>query len=210
MKKKFFPVMLVLSFLTFAGCSSKQTAPVEYEGNSDNTPEVVEVISDEKNDEQPVVIESGVAPTAVTSINPNYLSLNDAGIVAEGISLFVGDDFKANIEKVGEAEIEEGQACLDDGFDTNYYYGDDALTVYTYASDGQQIIYDIFVQSKDYATVKGIAVGNTKDDVIAAYGDPNESSNVSFKYYVENEKTVLSFDFNSDGTVKDFDLLRNN
>lgn len=209
MKKKVFQAILVLAFAGLIGCSSKEKVSVEIEDNSDIETEVVEV-TEEKIEEQPVVIESGTAPTAAANVNPNYLSLNDAGIMAEGILLNVGDDFKANVEKVGEAEIEEGQACLDDGFDTNYYYGDDALTVYTYASDGQQIIYDIFVQSKDYATVKGVAVGNTKDDVIAAYGDPNESSNVSFKYYVENDNTVLSFDFNSDGTVKDFDLLRNN
>lgn len=210
MKKQIVRAFLILSFAGLVGCGTDKSASVEIEGDAQVEPEVVEAVVEEKKEDQPVVIEGGSAPESAESVNPNYLSLNDAGIVASGVSLFVGDDFKANIDKVGEAEIEEGQACLDDGFDTNYYYGGDDLTVYTYAEDGKQIIYDIFVQSKDYATVKGITIGNTKDDVIAAYGDPNESSNVSLKYYVETEKTVLSFDFKSDGTVKDIDLLRNN
>lgn len=203
MKKYILAIAAGLVMTGLVGCGTGNAQTVE--------PEVeAEVIEDKTDDNQPVVIEGGKAPEASEAANPNYLSLQDAGIVASNVSLFVGDDFKPVVDTIGEAEIVEGQACLDDGFDTNYYYGGEDLIVYTYAQDGKQIIYDIYAESDAYVTLKGVKVGSTREDVEKIYGEPNETAGASYKYYVENEKTVLSFDFNSDDTVKAIDLLRAN
>ncbi|MCQ2543962.1 MAG: hypothetical protein MJ126_07350 [Lachnospiraceae bacterium] len=202
MRKRIYGLALALTLACLVGCTQDNPEVVIDES------EIIEDVVDDK-DNQPVVLEGGQAPTASVEVNPNYISLNDAGIKASGITLLIGDDFKPNIDIVGEATIVEGQACLDDGFDTNYYYDDEAFVVYTYAQDGKQVIYNIYSESADYVTAKGIKVGSSKEEVLSAYGEPNENVGSSFKYYVEKKDTILSFDFKNDDTVKAVDLLRN-
>lgn len=131
---------------------------------------------------------------------------DDLYVVYNGVKLAVGDDFLPNVDKIGDARIEEGQACLGGGYDTNYYYGDE-LAVYTFASDGKQVIYDIYITDSGFATQKGAAIGkSTRDDIAALYGAPTVTRPASDEYQLEGSPTVVIFTY-SGGTLESIDLL---
>ena len=131
------------------------------------------------------------------------VSSSDAYITIEGTRLTVGDNFSPYIDELGNPRIEEGQACLEGGFDTNYHY--DGFSIYTQAQGGEQIIYDIYVTSSSYPTAKGISVGSDKDEVRAAYGEPDRTMPASDTYQVPDSDAKLIFTY-SDGSVSGIDI----
>lgn len=207
MRKFIYIIAIGLAMTGLVACTTNTNSNVDVEE------EVIPIEDqvDDKEDIQPVVV-NGAAPDAVDKdINPNFTSLNDAAIIANGITLKIGDDFKPNIEKVGDADIEEGQACLDEGYDTNYYYNGEDLVVYTYAGEGKQVIYDIYVTSADYKTAKGAQIGtSTMEDIESLYGEANEVVGKSYNYFVESEATVLSFIFDESQVLTTIDVVKAN
>jgi hypothetical protein len=143
--------------------------------------------------------DSGVTESAVGTV-----AASDMVITVNSIDIKTGIDFTSYINKVGSnVNIEEGQACLEGGFDTNYYYGD-TLSVYTIASGGKQIVYDVYTTTTGYSTAKGIKIGtSTKDDVYKAYGDPSSSHPTNDVYTVGD--ISLSFEY-EDGIVSGIDV----
>ncbi len=124
-------------------------------------------------------------------------SAEDMSVTLNGNKLACGDDFLPYVDKMGiKAKIEEGQACLEGGFDTNYYY-DNALTVYTIAKDGKQLIYDIYITGSGFPDNKGITAGKTtREAVRAAYGEPSEELPGADQYVTG--KKMLSFEYSDD------------
>ena len=188
--------------VAFALTACGETAPDEtvvpepIEETTEQTPEVV-------LDAQPVAGGSGDSSEAVA----NGVSADDMAIMATGIALHVGDDFLPNADAIGTYETAEGQACLDDGVDTNYYYNGESLVVYTVADGGKQVIYDIYVTSADYMTAKGITVGtSTADDVFAAYGDPTETNGQTQIFAIAGTDAKAYIAFDANGVVESIDI----
>ncbi len=129
-------------------------------------------------------------PTPTQAVQAG-LSESDLKVSLNGNKLTVGDDFLPYVEKMGtKARIVEGQACLEGGYDTNYYYGEE-LAVFTVAKDGKQIIYDIYITSGKYPAAKGVTVGKTsKDEVRELYGDPASSRPASDSFTVSGSKGI--------------------
>ncbi len=125
---------------------------------------------------------------------------DDCGITVNDVFLTPGMDFTPYIEVVGEdPEILQGQACLEGGYDTNYYYDIEALVVYTYAQDDKQIIYDIAITSGDYPMDKGVKVGvTTREEIAEYYGDPTESALATERYVLDGSSIEVAFTFEDD------------
>lgn len=131
---------------------------------------------------------------------------DDCTVTIAGVTLSIGMDFLPHINAFGEPRIEEGQACLDGGYDTNYYYGD-SLSVYTYAKDGKQVIYDIYITGAEYKTGKGATVGvTTKDTIAALYGEPTDSFMTTMVYSLPGSDVEVSFTFSGD-VLESIDIL---
>ena len=145
-------------------------------------------------------------PTPTSTVGKGSFSKSDFTLLLNGNRLTVGDDFLPYVEKMGsKARVEQGQACIGGGFDTNYYYGN-SLSVYTVAKNGGQIIYDIYITGGSFTTVKGVKVGKTtKDDIRELYGEPT-SSKPSADNYSLGEIT-LSFEYD-DGVVSGIDVSK--
>lgn len=124
---------------------------------------------------------------------------SDATLTVAGVSLEIGTDFLPYVDKLGETPvIAEGQACLEGGYDTNYYYGDE-LAVYTYAKDGKQIVYDIYITGAGYALNKGAQVGvTTREQLAELYGEPTESFPAAEVYALAGTNVRVSFQFEND------------
>ena len=151
-------------------------------------------------------VEAVAPPNAGINNENGLLGAEDCKIVAAGVTLEIGADFLPNVDVIGEARIEEGQACLEGGYDTNYYYGD-SLAIYTYAKDGKQIIYDIYITGAEYTTSKGAKVGQTtKDEIHEIYGAATTSFPTSERYQVEGSDIVITFVF-ADNVLESIDIL---
>ena len=124
-------------------------------------------------------------------------SAKDMSVTLNGNKLSCGDDFLPYVDKMGiVAKIEEGQACLEGGFDTNYYYGKE-LAVYTVAKGGKQLIYDIYITGSKFPDNKGVTVGKTtRDEVHKLYGEPTETLPGADEYI--SGKKMLSFEFENE------------
>ncbi len=133
---------------------------------------------------------------------------DDATVTVNGVVIRIGDDFLPNYEKVGDAEVVEGQACLDGGYDTNYYYGGEEFVVFTVAEDGKQIIYDIYITSPDYKTNKGAEVGKTTaEELLDMYGFASDSYFGTYEYRLEGTDIVASFTFDESDILESIDII---
>lgn len=99
---------------------------------------------------------------------------------------------------LGEAEDSiTSKSCAFGGDDTVYYYG--SFEVYTNNEDGYERIYSIFLKDDLVSTEEGVCVGNSAEDVKAAYGEPGDLSNDACMIY---EKDGMTLTFNMvDGKV---------
>ncbi len=132
------------------------------------------------------------------------VSASDFTVSLNGNKLSCGDDFLPFVDKMGIiAKIEEGQACLEGGYDTNYYYSD-VLAVYTIAKDGKQLIYDIYITGSDYPSAKGVKTGTTtKDEVRSLYGEPSSTLPAADKYELGTKTLSLEY---KGGVVSGIDI----
>ncbi|MBR6275172.1 MAG: hypothetical protein IKR27_09225 [Lachnospiraceae bacterium] len=121
----------------------------------------------------------------------------DLYVTLNGNRLTGGDDFLTYVDKMGKkARIEEGQACLEGGYDTNYYYDPD-LTVYTIAKGGKQLIYDIYITGEAFPNDRGVTVGKTtREEIGRLYGEPSSEHPAADDYV--NGKNTLSFEYEND------------
>ncbi|MGN0345825.1 MAG: hypothetical protein ACI4DU_08055 [Lachnospiraceae bacterium] len=231
MKKQMIYALLAGTILGMAGCGNaavKTTA----EGNTElvieteadaQTDDTAGNVSEDGVEEEPEAastetsIELGVAPGEETTevadtanVTAGSFTAADMEITISGVTLKIGDDFLPNVDTIGDAEIVEGQACLDGGYDTNYYYGGEELVIYTVAQSGKQVIYDIFIQSDAYATAKGATVGvTTKTDLYEMYGDADSVIGATQKFTVDGGNTTMNFTFDSNGVLESIDIIDN-
>lgn len=141
----------------------------------------------------------GTAVTPQPGEADGTFGASDAALTVAGVTLEIGTDFLPYISELGEAPvIMEGQACLEGGYDTNYYYGDE-LAVYTYAKDGKQIIYNIYITGSRYALNKGAQVGvTTREGLAELYGEPTSSFPAAEVYALAGTDIRVSFQFEND------------
>ena len=105
------------------------------------------------------------APAAVGSFDSSDLSFNGGALLGDASGL---------IGAMGAASsVDEAAGCLSNGADQKiYHFG--GVDVSCYVQDGAEYIYDITITG-GYTTSKGIGIGSSKSDVIAAYGEGADS-----------------------------------
>lgn len=215
MKKKIVALML-LSCMALTACGNTMSpseaaangqAPVANTGDTAGETESAEnADANETSEESPEVVLNADPSKAATDAP---VSLDTVAIKAGSVTIKIDEDFLPNVDAVGEATIEEGQACLDGGFDTNYYYGGEELVVYTVASSGQQLIYDIYVTGSQYETVAGAKVGtSTRADVETIYGAPTSTVGNSNVYEITGTTIQAQFEFDANDVLTSIDVLK--
>ncbi len=189
-----------------AGTETEPNVPQQTEPQQTDAPDpgVTDSPEPPQTDKTPVDTEANQPGGDVTPAG--QFGESDLSVVYAGVKLAPGMDFLPYVDVIGDAEIEEGQACIGGGFDTNYYYGD-KLAVYTMASDGKQIIYDIYITDTGFTTSKGAAIGkSTRDEVNAIYGQPTTSRPAADEYSVGGSSTVVVFTY-SGGVLESIDYM---
>lgn len=124
-------------------------------------------------------------PTKEVQNNSFSYTIND-------VKLVPGEDFSDAYKKLGEPDnYTEAASCYFDGMDKVYTYS--GYEVRTYPDGDKDIIQDICLSTKDFATDKGITVGSALKDVTDAYGNDYKLTGKMYKYYVSEDEYVYFF-----------------
>jgi len=166
-------LMLVLMLaMVVAGCGKENNES----GNTDTTPTPVE-----QQDNQ------GSGETK----NDNKVT-EPKGYVFEYNGVKVGMDMEAApiIAALGEAaSYFEAPSCAFEGLDKTYGYG--SFEIDTYEQDGKDYICGVFLVDDLIETPEGVALFETKADMIAAYGEGYKEEFGMLVY--EKEGTKIKF-----------------
>lgn len=116
---------------------------------------------------------------------------------------------RTNIETViadlGDGyEYAEGKSCNYDGLDKTYTFPE--ATFYTNPLPEGDLVNEIYAESDGVTTSRGIAVGASKDDVLAAYGEPAQQDASILIYRLSDEigQPSLCFELEGDSVAAIF------
>lgn len=109
--------------------------------------------------------EKNPAPSAITG----PLTEKDLAFSIEGREFRLDDDIALVAAALGTSyEYSEAVSCEYDGMDKIFTY--DGVEFYTYPNGKQDFLHEIILLTSKYRTARGIAVNDSKDRVLAAYG----------------------------------------
>lgn len=111
------------------------------------------------------------------------------------------------VEKLGEYKYFEAQSCADLSVGKTYTYGNGAVEVGTYNSNGSDLVGYVYVKDTSIPTKEGVKVGDTVDVMKKAYGDATDDAglyeykkgNMTLKFIFENDK-IEEIDYCSNAT----------
>lgn len=113
------------------------------------------------------------------------------------------DDIRTVIARLGEGyQYAEGKSCNYDGLDKTYTYP--AATFYTNPLPEGDMLSEIYSESGEAATSKGITIGSKKSDVTAAYGQPTGEDDFLLLYRAAENGPALCFELENDAVIAIF------
>lgn len=116
-------------------------------------------------------------------------SEDDLGLEIAGEKYYLREDSAPVIEALGDGyEYSEMVSCVYDGQDKTFAYP--GLTVNTVPVEGRDIIEMFTLTDDTYATLRGVKVGMSRDQVIAAYGEEYFDDGY-INYTVTNDPTDI-------------------
>ncbi len=140
------------------------------------------------------VIESSGSGEAATTSE----STTSTGYVFtyDGTDIPVDADVAPIIEALGEAsQYFESPSCAADGIGKLYTYSDFEIQTYP-DGDVDRVLY-VLLRTDNVATAEGIDLSSSRDDIIAAYGDPTSEVTGSLTYEKDGMSLVFIFDGDS-------------
>ena len=123
---------------------------------------------------------------------------DDLVLTVSGREYRLRDNIAVVIEALGEGyQYAEGKSCDYDGLDKTYTYP--AATFYTNPLAQGDLLAEIYSESPEAATSKGISPGAAKSEVLAAYGDPAEQDDYLLIYRASEETGAPALCFELEG-----------
>ncbi len=225
MKKSIVVLVILTAFLT--GCSKgdrsafveNTSMDVELLYNSDSEEQIVDAIKIDTSDNGDNSELLNISLSADPKNNADALHFsedlkagsfdeNDYSITIDNVDIKLGEDFLPDYEKLGKARIEKSKACLEAGYDIDYFYDNDKLVVYTMVKNSKQLIFNIEIRDSKYTTSKGAKIGeSTKDNIYEMYGMPTDHSGTVFKYVLSDKKYSIDFTFDKNGVLEGIDYI---
>lgn len=88
----------------------------------------------------------------------------------------------------------EAESCAAQGLAITYTYGGGVFTIYTEDENNLAVVKMITIFKPDVATPEGIKVGDSREQVVAAYGEPTLSDEDSSEYIKDGLEVSFVFD----------------
>lgn len=135
----------------------------------------------------------------------NVVILDDHKILYNGVVVVTGVEASELIPKLGNYTREDGEACGTDEKDVIYTFS--GIEIETHVSGSSEIVRKIEILNDSQKTEKGITIGSTRDEVIAAYGkNYTEGAGGSLRY--EGDTSAIEFYFGTSGDVSNIYIKR--
>lgn len=133
-------------------------------------------------------------------------SASDTVFVTQGKSVALGSDMSGVLSSLGNANSVESQlSCHGVGEDKTYNYN--GFVINTYPLNNKDYVMEVVVNSSNISTPKGIHIGSSEADVIAAYGSGYNTVGCYYSYETGDGKSIQFFIDN--GTVSEIDYYYN-
>lgn len=132
------------------------------------------------------------------------LSENDLFFSIDGKAFRLDDSISLVTAALGtDYEYSETISCEYDGMDKIFTY--DGVEFYTYPQGSDDFLHEVILITSKYKTARGIAVGDGKERVMAAYGEGYEDKDGIWVY--QADAGALWFYFTGD-TVRSISLSK--
>ena len=106
--------------------------------------------------------------------NEGGFAQSDLALTVAGKEYHLRDNIETVLENLGDGyQYAEGKSCDYEGLDKTYTY--ETAIFYTNPLAEGDLLREIYSDSPETVTTKGIAPGAAREDVIAAYGVPAEA-----------------------------------
>ena len=144
----------------------------------------------------PAPVANSTASSATAAQNTDGLA--EYEIMINGKKVSILDDAATVQANLGKFE-EKDTTKYGTSEEPSYSYLSGNITFYTFVDNGNELTYDLCVYEKGAKTSRGVGVGDSKDAIVAAYGNPVET----YEYYqgfgmkYKFDKFTLYFDFDS-------------
>ena len=137
--------------------------------------------------------DTDASASSITADSSNaYASLPDDSFLYKGNVISVLNDVKTTLDALGTKDSEQTSLYANESL---YSFDSHAIELETYKVDGEELPKCIYVIASGILTPKNICVGCSKDEVIAAYGEPNKVHDDTFSAIEYNfDDTNLVFD----------------
>lgn len=104
-----------------------------------------------------------------------------------GVSIAIEEDAQPVLEKIEEpTSVYESASCAFGDLDRVYTY--DGFEVNTYTMDEAEYISLIVIRDESVKTAEGISIGNTVEEVIDVYGEPDVEETTMLTYAKDHMK----------------------
>lgn len=124
-------------------------------------------------------------------------------VLINGVLVSLGDNMAELEANLGTPDsFESAESCIGVGEDKTYTYG--GTIIYTEPRDGKDLVYLINLEESAKLS-NGLGLGNTKDEIIAVFGDDYSMSGDYLEY--DYDGITLSFEITSD-TVTYVEIYR--
>lgn len=134
------------------------------------------------------------------------VSANEVKFTYNGAAVELNTEIDAMVSALGDPiDISSQMSCHGEGEDKTYTY--DGFVVNSYPRDGKDYVMEIVVSNAGIPTSKGIEVGSSAADVVAAYGMGYKEIGVYYAYDA-GDKMSLQFYIENDA-VKEIDYYYN-
>lgn len=110
----------------------------------------------------------------------------DLIFIYQGVGYPISSDAVLLVEAFGTDYEEIGApSCSFVGEDKQFIFS--FATIYTYPMDDVDLINEIYIYDGDFVTNRGISLGDTKEDVVAAYGEGGVDQSDSYVYVLSGD-----------------------
>ncbi len=202
MRKTSIAIISSVLILTLMGCSGDNSA------NSASSEVSITTVTIDDTDAK---AEADTAETksieAASNMNTKSAASKnpDASFKCNGKEISVLNDTETTIEDLGTYDPE--LSYLDEEY-KNYVFSDSKVQFDTAMIDGKESPMVLYVANPEIKTTKNVGVGNTEEEIIAAYGYPNNTTESDYIYTLEYHFTSYDLIFDFDGNKEHVEMIR--
>ena len=184
------------------GTTQSSVTPNKASGANSNATQATATPAPAANNTAPAQTTNNTAPAPAPAPAPaatqNNVSASEGEVVYNGKKLSILDNLSTLMNNLGQCEKKDTSIAEE----VRYVFDANSIYLYTFVNNGEELPYDLCIYRHGIKTSRNIGVGDSKDKIIEAYGDPTEVysfyQGYGFKYKFDTFTLYFDLDSNTD------------